>query len=242
MLIESPENDIFFDNLPIFCDLTPTQLAAARAVMDLVRAKADQVLMSADTAGDEVYIIAEGSVRIYAASDFDDGDMLLGLRGPGEVLGEMSVLDGLKRSATVVTQEPTVLFRLTRADFWEVLWEMPPIPYNLVRSLTRRTRVLTSQVQAFSALDVQGRLARQLIALSQEYGQPYPEKGARARIIPFQLKQAEIAAMIGATREQVNQLLSAWLRRGLIARNRVRNAHLVVCDEAELRKFYQRKS
>ena len=160
MMIESPENDIFFDNLPIFCDLTPTQLAQARAVMDIVRVGADHTLMSVDTVGEEVYIVAEGSVKIYATSDFDDGDMLLGLRGPGEVLGEMSVLDGMKRSATVVTQEPTVLFQLTRANFWEVLWEMPPIPYNLVRSLTRRTRVLTSQVQAFSALDVQGRLAR----------------------------------------------------------------------------------
>ncbi len=63
-----------------------------------------------------------------------------------------------------------------------------------------------------------------MITLAQEYGQPYPEKGEAARIIPFQLKQAEIAAMIGATREQVNQLLSAWLRCGFIARNRVRNA------------------
>lgn len=241
MLHQTPENDIFFDTLPIFGDLTPMQLAQARAVLDVLRVGTDYTLMSADTAGDEVYIVAEGSVKIYAASDFDEGDMLLGLRGPGEVLGEMSVLDGQKRSATVVTQEPTVLFQLTRADFWGVLWEMPPIPYNLVRSLTRRTRVLTSQVQAFSALDVRGRLARQLITMAQEYGQPYPEAGEQARIIPFQLKQTEIAAMIGATREQVNQFLSVWLRHGFIARNRVRNAHLVICDEEALRKFYQRK-
>lgn len=125
----------------------------------------------------------------------------------------MSALDGQRRSATVVTQEPSVLFWLTCADFWEVLWEMPPISYNLVRSLSQRTRVLTAQVQAISSLDVQGRLARQLIILAQEYGRPYPAKGAAAQLIPFQLKQAEIAAMIGATREQVNQLLSAWLRR-----------------------------
>ena len=200
------------------------------------------VLMAAETVGDMVYIVAQGSVKIYAPCDFDDSEMLLGLRGPGEVLGEMSVLDGQKRSATVIAQEPSVLFSLSCADFWGVLWEMPPISYSLVRSLTQRTRVLTAQVQAFSSLDVQGRLARQLITLAQEYGQPYADKGEGARLIPFQLKQTEIAAMIGATREQVNQLLSAWLRRGFIARDRVRSAHLVICDEEALRKLYQRKS
>lgn len=210
--------------------------------MSVLRVEEGHTLMAADTSGDMVYIVAEGSVKIYAASDFDEGEMLLGLRGPGEVLGEMSVLDGLKRSATVITQEPTILFSLTHADFWEILWEMPPVPYNLVRSLTQRTRVLTSQVQAFSSLDVQGRLARQLLTLAQEYGQPYPDEGENARLIPFQLKQKEIAAMIGATREQVNQFLSSWRRRGFIARDRVRSAHIVVCDEEALRKFYQRKA
>lgn len=241
-MLQTPETDHFFDTLPIFCDLTPSQLEQARAVLSVMQVKAGHTLMAADTLGDMVYIVAEGSVKIYAPSDFDDSDMLLGLRGPGEVLGEMSVLDGQKRSATVVTQEPSLLFCLSCADFWGVLWEMPPVSYNLVRSLSQRTRVLTSQVQAFSSLDVQGRLARQLITLAQEYGQPHPAKGEGARLIPFQLKQTEIAAMIGATREQVNQLLLAWLRRGFIARDRVRSAHIVVCDHEALRKFYQRKS
>ncbi len=242
MVPHQPETNKFFDSLPIFCDLTPLQLKQARSILSVLQVEAGHTLMAADTLGDMVYIVAEGSVKIYAASDFDEGEMLLGLRGPGEVLGEMSVLDGLKRSATVITQEPTTFFCLTHTDFWEILWEMPPIPFNLMRSLTRRTRVLTSQVQAFSSLDVQGRLARQLLILAQEYGQPYPDKGEDARLIPFQLKQTEIAAMIGATREQVNQLLSSWRRRGFIARDRVRSAHIVVCNAAALRKFYQRKA
>ena len=241
-MLPNSETDHFFDILPIFCDLTPSQLERARAVLNVMQVKTGHTLMAADTVADRVYIVAEGSVKIYAPSDFGEGDMLLGLRGPGEVLGEMSALDGQKRSATVVTQEPSVLFWLTCADFWDVLWQMPPVSYSLVRSLSQRTRVLTAQVQAISALDVQGRLARQLIILAQEYGQPYPAKGAQARLIPFQLRQNEIAAMIGATREQVNQLLSAWLRRDFIARDRVRNAHLVVCNHEALRKFYQPKA
>lgn len=126
MMLANPETGRFFDTLPIFCDLTPSQSEQARAVLNVIRVEMGHILITADTAGDRVYIVAEGSVKIYAPSDFDEGEMLLGLRGPGEVLGEMSVLDGQRRSATVVAQEPSILFWLTCADFWEVLWEMPP--------------------------------------------------------------------------------------------------------------------
>ena len=237
MVPRDSEADRFFDTLPIFCDLTPLQLEQARAVLSLMRVEAGYTLMAVDTPGEMVYIVADGSVKIYAHSK--EAEIILGIRGPGEVLGEMSVIDGMKRSATVVAQEPTILFCLSHADFWEVLWEMPPVPYNLVRSLTQRTRVLTSQVQAFSTLDVQGRLARQLVILAQEYGRPDPENGADALLIPFQLKQTEIAAMIGATREQVNGFLSSWRRRGFITRDRVRNAHIVVRCSDKLRAFYE---
>ena len=227
----------YFDLLPIFCDLTPSQLERARAVLSVLRVEAGHVLMAADSASETVYVVASGSVKICA--DSGDKEIILGIRGPGEVLGEMSALDGMTRSATVVAQEKTLLFQLSHADFWAVLWEMPPVSYNLVRSLTQRTRVLSSQVQAFSSLDVQGRLARQLVILAQEYGQPYAQAGEAARLIPFQLKQTELAAMIGATREQVNGLLSSWRRRGFITRDRVRNGHLVVCQADKLRAFFE---
>ena len=227
----------FLDGLPIFCDLTPSQLESARAVLSVKRVKAGHRLMSVDAVSDNtVYIVADGSVKICVHDG--DSDVMIGIRGPGEVIGEMSVLDGKNRSATVIAQEDSMLLWMSHADFWDVLWEMPPIPYNFARMLTQRTRVLTSQVQALSTLDVQGRLARQLVVLAEEYGQPYPEKGEAARLVPFQLKQAELAAMIGSTREQVNQLLSSWRRRGFIARDRVRNAHIVVCRADALRNYY----
>ena len=108
--------------------------------------------------------------------------------------------------------------------------------YNLVRLLTQRIRVMTSQLQAMSSLDVQGRLARQLILLAEEYGQPLSAGDAPATLIPFRLKQAELAAMIGASREQVNKLLAAWLRRGFIQRDGQR---LIVARRQPLEKFYE---
>ena len=237
MMPLNSEFDQFFDTLPIFCDLTSSQVETARSVLHCMSVPAGHTLITQAQPGEKVYIVATGSVAVHAHNGVEDA--LIGLRGPGEVVGEMSVLDGMSRSATVITQEKSLIFWLSHADFWDVLWEMPPISYNFVRLLSQRLRVLTLQMQALSTLDVQGRLARQLVILAEEYGQPYPTQGPDAVLIPFQLKQAELASMIGSTREQVNGLLSSWRRRGFISRDSVRKSHIVVCRFDALLKIYQ---
>ncbi len=226
--------DHFFATLPIFRGLSASQIECARAILSAKSVDAGHVLMEENQPGETVYIVARGSVKVCARDG--NGEIFIGLCGPSEVLGEMSVLDGAKRSATVVAQEPSELFEMSGSNFWSVLWEMPPIPRNCARLLSQRVRVLTSQVQALASLDVQGRLARQLVTLADEYGHPVlAPNNAHAVLIPFLLKQADLGAMIGATREQVNKLLSAWTRRGFIARDGMR---IMVCNRAALRKFY----
>ena len=234
MLPPTSDTDIVLSALPIFRGLTEGQLARVRAILFSKRVRAGYVLMAENQAGELVYIVAQGSVKICT----NDGncDRVIAVRGPGEVLGEMSVLQGVGRSATVIAQEDSSLFWLNRADFWGVLWETPPIPYNFACLLSQRVRVLTSQVQSLTTLDVQGRLARQLVTLSEEYGQPCGAADESPnKLIPFQLKQAELGHMIGATREQVNKLLGNWTRRGLIARD---GARIIVCQSEALRRLY----
>ena len=233
MMPQDPEIDGFFDDLPLFCDLTPLQMEQARAVLSAVCVGAGHTLIAADTPGDMVYIVASGSVRICAPNE----NVIVGLRGPGEILGEMSVIDGMKRSATVIAQQPTMLFCLSQADFWGVLWEMPPITYNVMRLLTQRTRVLTSQVQALALLDVPGRLARQIVTLAEEYGQSIPENDD-ARLIPFHLSESQIASMTGATGAEIGQLLGEWKSEGLLD---VGSEQIVVYRADKLREFYQDK-
>ena len=224
----------FLEKLPLFQDVTAEQIEQAHKVLHLKRVKTGVTLMLEDQPGDLVYIVAEGSLKI--CGHFGHSETLIALRGPGEVVGEMSVLDGMNRSANVVVQEESLLFWISRTDFWSVLWEMPPISYNLMRLLTQRVRVMTAQVQAMSSLDVQGRLARQLILLAEEYGQPIIVGEATGTLIPFRLKQVELAAMIGASREQVNKLLASWMRRGFIQRDGQR---LIVMHRQPLQRFYE---
>ena len=227
----------FLEKLPLFQDLTADQIEQAHQVLHLKRVKAGVTLMLEDQPGDLVYIVAEGSLKICGR--FGDNETLIALRGPGEVVGEMSVLDGMNRSANVVVQEESLLFWIGRTDFWSILWEMPPLSYNLMRLLTQRVRVMTAQVQAMSSLDMQGRLARQLILLAEEYGQPISVGEVSGTLIPFRLKQIELAAMIGASREQVNKLLASWLRRGFIQRDGQR---LIVVRRQSLQRFYEETS
>lgn len=224
----------FLETLPLFQDLTVEQIEQAHQVLHLKRVKSGVTLMLEDQPGDLVYVVAEGSLKICGRAA--GNETLIALRGPGEVVGEMSVLDGLNRSANVIVQEESLLFWISRTDFWSVLWEMPPISYNMMRLLSQRVRVMTAQLQAMSSLDVQGRLARQLILLADEYGQPFTSTDPPGTLIPFRLKQAELAAMIGASREQVNKLLASWLRRGFVQRDGQR---LIVMRREALQKFYE---
>lgn len=222
------------EKIPLFQDLTAEQIGQAHKVLHLKRVKSGVTLMLEEQPGDLVYIVAEGSLKICGR--VGGSETLIALRGPGEVVGEMSVLDGMNRSASVIVQEESLLFWVSRTDFWSVLWEMPPISYNLMRLLTQRVRVMTAQVQAMSSLDVQGRLARQLILLAEEYGQPFTAGDTPGTLIPFRLKQVELAAMIGASREQVNKLLASWLRRGFIQRDGQR---IIVVRRQPLQRFYE---
>lgn len=217
--------------LPLFQGLSAQQLWTAQTALHRKQVPAGQVLMSQQQAGEVVYIIAEGAVKICVRRGQQSN--IIGLRGVGDVLGEMSVLDGDRRSATVITQSDCSLYWVSRADFWETLWPMPQFSLNMTMLLAKRVRTLTGQIEAMATLSVAGRLARLLLDLARDYGCPNSsEDEPHAMEIPFRLTQIDLASMIGATRVQVNQVFHAWKKRGYIA---IYQNRLNVLDEAALR-------
>jgi len=95
-----------------------------------------------------------GSIKVSVAGD--EIDTILALLGPGEVVGEMSLVDCLGRSATAQTQEECKLLWLEREAFAECLHSMPAMSLNLVRILTRRVRLANARIQSLATLDVDG--------------------------------------------------------------------------------------
>jgi CRP/FNR family cyclic AMP-dependent transcriptional regulator len=130
------------------------------------------------------------------------------------VVGEMSLVDSLGRSATAVTMEESTLYWIDRATFWELLRTLPALTYSLVRIMSRRLRLANAQIQALATLDVYGRVARQILAFAQEYGEPAPGGALR---IPIRLTQSDLAGLVGASRVRINQVLVAYKRRKWIA-------------------------
>lgn len=200
-------------NLPLFRDLSPEEMSTLTPLLHRRTAPAGRNLMSVAEQGEAVYILLGGTVKIHVEQS-DGSDVILAILGPGETVGDMDMVDGLGRSANVVTLEETHLLWMQRSAFQECLRTMPALTLNLVRILTRRLRISNGQVQALAALDVYGRVARQILAFAQEYGVSAPNGDIT---IPFRLTQTDMADLVGASRVRVNHVLVHYKEQHFIS-------------------------
>ena len=197
----------------LFRGLTPEQLSTLSGLLRRRTVPAGATLMLAEDMGEVAYLILSGTVKI-ALDQADGSEMILALLGPGEIVGEMSLVDRQGRSAGVVTQEACTLLALDRSTFERCLQTMPVLPLNLVRLLARRLRLANAQIEALGTLDIYGRVARQILAFAHEYGEPLGDGALR---IPLRLTQSDIAGLVGASRVRVNQVMVAYKRRKYIS-------------------------
>jgi CRP/FNR family cyclic AMP-dependent transcriptional regulator len=198
---------------PLFSGLTSAQLAMLQEHMHVKTFPASTTVVLAEQPGEVVFVILRGTVKIQV-DQADGTEVTLALLGAGETVGEMSAMDNLGRSANVVTIEESTLMWLGRTVFSECLQTMPRLTYNLARILAGRLRVANAQIQALATQDVYGRVARQMLALAQEYGKDNPDGGI---LIPLRLTQSDLASLVGASRVRVNQALMLYKERGYIS-------------------------
>jgi CRP/FNR family transcriptional regulator, cyclic AMP receptor protein len=184
-------------------------------------------VLTADQPGEAIYIIIEGSVKIHLLTP-DGAEVLLAVLGSGEVVGEMSLADSLGRSADVTTLEESTFLWMDRRTFRSGVESSATLARNLADVLSRRLRLANAHLLAMAALDVPGRVASQLLALAKEYGQETPE-GVR---IPIRLTQANLGALVGASRVRVNQALGYFRKRGQISMDK--QGRVTIHDEDAL--------
>jgi CRP/FNR family cyclic AMP-dependent transcriptional regulator len=169
-------------------------------------------VLSAQQPGEAVYLIEKGAVKIML--DREDGsETTLALLGPGDTVGEMSLLDHHGRSANVVAHEDTVCLWMDRPGFLESVASMAMLTQNIVQQLSDRLRSANQHILALSTLDVAGRLARQVLTFVSRYG----EETEDGILIPFSLTQSDLAGMVGATRERVNRVVVTFKKKGLLS-------------------------
>jgi CRP/FNR family cyclic AMP-dependent transcriptional regulator len=160
-------------------------------------------------------IVTEGQVKVSFFTD-DGREILLGVRGPGELLGEMSAIDGEPRSATATALEPAEALVMTAEDFKSFITDNPRVGLLLLQMLSRRLRDADRKRIEFGAFDTIGRVARRLVELADDYGEA-TDDGVR---ISLPLTQQDLAGWTGSSREAVSKALQTLRGRGWIATHR----------------------
>ena len=161
--------------------------------------------------GDGLFVVASGLVKVVVTSE-DGEEMVLVTLGPGEALGELSIVDGGPRSASAEALEPTVALMITRVVLLELAARDRALTEALLRTLGGLLRRLTEQAADLVFLDLPGRVAKLLAGLAVERGSPTPEGIG----LDAHLTQTDLAGMVGASRQSVNQILQGFARRGYL--------------------------
>jgi CRP/FNR family cyclic AMP-dependent transcriptional regulator len=187
-----------------------------KKMASLLRGKtlpAGTMIMSVQQEGEVVYVILDGTVKIHI-EQADGTDVIIGILGAGDILGEMSLLDNEGRSANAVTLEESSLLWMDRRAFRECLQSMPGLSFNLARVLAARLRLADEQIQALATLEVESRVARQILAFADKYG--VTDAGGDV-VIPIRLTQSDLGSMVGASRERINKILVSYKKRGYLS-------------------------
>ncbi|WP_336214653.1 Crp/Fnr family transcriptional regulator [Nonomuraea sp. LPB2021202275-12-8] len=206
--------------------LTPEDVEALRAAGRPRRWDRGTTVMSEGDTSEWALVLMEGRVKVSSHTS-SGTEVVLAVRGPGALLGEMSAIDGSPRSATVTTLEPIV--GVVIRDFTGFLQEHGRIAVLLMQLVTERLRDSDRKRIEFGAFDTTGRVATRLIELAERYG----EKTNGGVRVALPLSQDELAGWTGSSREAVSKALRTLRDRGLIETGRRR---VVVHDMDGLRR------
>ena len=202
--------------IPFFAGLDPAALERLAEGTRTRRFRRGDIIFHAGDPGDALFIIMSGEVKIAVPSESGE-EAILATLAAGDVFGELSLLDGAPRSASAAALVATETVMLPRDRFRELITNEPAVRDALLASLATELRRLTMHVEELHFLDITGRLAAMLVRLSAEAEGP-DSRGA-IRLRPT-LTQAELASMVGCTRQSVNKLLGQFSDDELIRLDR----------------------
>ena len=197
---------------PVFGALEPAQLEQLVSYARTRRVAAGTTLFSKGDPGTELFAVSTGTVKISVPAP-DGREAMFNLLHPGEIFGEIALLDGRPRTADAMAMTDCELTVIERRDFLAFVQSEPNVALQLIALLCERLRIASEHYEELVFLDLPTRLARILLQLAEQN-----EAGAEEP--KLKITQREISQMLGSTRESVNKQLRAWSKRGLIALER----------------------
>jgi len=204
-------------SVSIFSSLGDQELDLLLRATTTKQLKAKEVLCRKGDPGNQLYGILSGSLKVTTTGT-DGKDVMFGLMGAGEIIGEIALLDGEERSATVTAVEKTELLTLHRRELIPFLEKNPRAAIGLSVVLAARVRQLSDRAEDRQTMPLPGRIAKRLLSLSERYGKR-PIVGGPVEI---RMPQQDLADLVGTTRESVNKQLRAWEEEGIVELGRAR--------------------
>jgi CRP-like cAMP-binding protein len=212
--------------IPIFEDLEEEDLARLEAALVRRRYPKGQVIFHKGDEGGSLYVLQQGRVKVIIPSPQGE-EVILTILSAGEILGELSLIDGEPRSATVEALEETEALCLRREDFLRLLSIRFEAVLGVLKVLSRRLRDTDALLAETHFLDVTSRLAKKILDLGRLFGVQEKE----AIRIGVRMTQKDLASMVGATRESVNKQFRWFKEQGLVL---LEDGYLTILDPVRL--------
>jgi CRP/FNR family cyclic AMP-dependent transcriptional regulator len=171
-------------------------------------------IVSKGDPGTSMMAVLVGRVRVSNVST-DGREVTLNVIGPGEVLGEIALLDGKPRSAAATAIEDTTALVVERRQFLPFLLSHETLVERLLVVLCDRLRRTSSALEEIALFDLPARLARVLLKLAEDYGRPMPGEDGAIRI-DLKLSQRDLSMLVASSRESVNKQLRSWREDGAV--------------------------
>jgi CRP/FNR family cyclic AMP-dependent transcriptional regulator len=211
---------------PIFCDLDPEALDQLCRYARHATLKRGATIYSKGDPGNSLYAVISGTAKMSISSP-DGRSAILNIIGPGEIFGEIALLDNRARTADAIANTNCEVFIIDRREFIPFVKSQPTLAMKFIELLCTRLRNTSDQVEQIILQNLPGRLASALLRL-MEKSKPVPE----GRTIT--ITQQELSEMVGMTRESINKQLRAWATRNWV---RLEHGAIVVLNPEVLREF-----
>ena len=204
-------SDYILNTINIFADLSDEQCLELQKLCKPRNYLKNSMIILEEEYGDLVFMVQSGTIKITRVND-EGKEVILALLGPGEIFGELAILDGEARSANALAQESCKLLAINKQDFLEILKTNFSVSYNLMCELAKRLRKSDQQIEALSLSDAEHRIGVSLLNLAEDMG--VIRKGrVTIQNLPF---QQDIANMAGTSRETVSRVLKILEEKNMI--------------------------
>ena len=213
----------------LFREFTPAELDELLAYARVERFRAHATVLLKGSPGTGMMAVLKGEIRI-SAPGADGREVVFNTLGPGDIFGEVALLDGGERSADATAAVDTEVLVIERRDFLPFLERHPPVATKLLVALCAKLRRTTEQVEDLALLDLPARLAKKLLSLAGGQGRSTTQ-GLR---IDTKLSQGELAKQLATSRETVNKQLARWQREGVL---RLDEGAITVLDSEALQRI-----